>query len=156
MPTPNELLAEHFLRAAGVATVYVDAAGAIGAVDVVGIGAPAGWVLLCCARGNHAKVATLAAARVPGKHGQAAALAAVREAAAEMGIGLTPHETVVQRALGAVEAVDKRIADLQKTGGLRDINDEFKAARKAGTTVRYRDFLHAKKAVMLEAIARRR
>jgi hypothetical protein len=103
-------------------------------------------VLLCCARGNHAKVATLAAARVPAKAGQAGALAAVHEAAAEMGIGLTPHETVIQRAFAAVETV---------TGGMKEMNDEFKQARKAGTIARYKDFLHAKKMTMLEAIAQR-
>jgi hypothetical protein len=39
---------------------------------------------------------------------------------------------------------------------MKELNAEFKAAKKAGTIVRYHDFLHAKKAVMLEAIARRR
>jgi hypothetical protein len=86
MPTRNELLAEHFLKAAGIATVYVDATGAIGAVDVVGIDAPSGWVLLCCAPGKSIGIATKAAARVVARMDQADALAAVREAAAELGI----------------------------------------------------------------------
>jgi hypothetical protein len=47
------------------------------------------------------------------------------------------------------------MADLQKTGGMRDMNNEFKHARKAGTFVRYHDFLHTKKMAMVEAIARR-
>jgi hypothetical protein len=72
-----------------------------------------------------------------------------------MGIGLTPHQAVIQRALAAVETVNQRIADLQKTGGMRELNAEFKAARKAGTVVRYHDFLHAKKMAMLKAIAQR-
>jgi hypothetical protein len=46
MPTRNELLAEHFLRVAGIAAVFVDDAGAIGTIDVVGIDAPSGWMLL--------------------------------------------------------------------------------------------------------------
>jgi hypothetical protein len=66
---------------------------------------------------------------------------------------LTPHETVIQRAFAAVETVNQRIADLQKSGGMKEINAEFKAARKAGTVVRYHGFLHAKKLSMLEAIA---
>jgi hypothetical protein len=41
------------------------------------------------------------------------------------------------------------MANLQKTGGMRDMNDEFKQARKVGTVVRYQDFLHAKKIAML-------
>jgi hypothetical protein len=38
---------------------------------------------------------------------------------------------------------------------MKELNREFKAARKAGDVVRYHDFLHAKKLAMLEAIARR-
>lgn len=59
--------------------------------------------------------------------------------------GLTPHETVIRRAFAAVETVNLRIADLQKTGGMKEINAEFKEARKSGTAVRYQDFMHAKK-----------
>jgi hypothetical protein len=83
MPTRNELLADHFPKAAGIAAVYADATGAIGATDTADMFCPWDRIVLCCARGNHAKVATLAAARVPAKAGQAGALAAVREAAAE-------------------------------------------------------------------------
>jgi hypothetical protein len=155
MPTRNELLADHFLKAAGIAAVYADAAGAFGAVDVVGIDTPSGWALLCCAPGKQIGIATKAAARVGTGTGQAAALAALRSVAADCGVGLTPHQMVIQRALAAVETINKRIADLQKNGGMKELNAEFREARKVGTTVRYRDFLHAKKAVMLEAIARR-
>jgi hypothetical protein len=156
MPTRNELLADHFLKAAGIAAVYVDASGAIGAVDVVGIDAPSGWLLLCCARGRQTGIAAKAAARVADRTDQAAALAALRSVAADCGVGLAPHRTVIQRAFAAVAAVNQRMADLQKTGGMTELNAEFKAARKAGTIVRYQDFLHAKKMAMLEAIARRR
>jgi hypothetical protein len=155
MPTRDELLADHFMKAAGIAAVYVDAGGAIGAADTAGMSCPAGRIMLCCARGNHAKVAGLAVARMRANAGQAAALAAVREAAAEMGIGLTPHDTVIRRAFAAVETVNLRIAELQATGGMREMNTEFKAARKAGTEVRYQDFLRTKKIIMLEAIAGR-
>jgi hypothetical protein len=101
MPTHNELLADHFLKAAGVATVSVDAAGAIGSVNSAGIACPPGCVMLFCAHGSNAKVATLAAARtIPAKAGQAAVLAVLRSTAADCGVGLTPHQTVIQRALG--------------------------------------------------------
>jgi hypothetical protein len=73
MPTRNELLADHFLKAAGIASVYVDDAGAIGAADVVGIDAPSGWVLLCCAPGKQTGIAAKAAARVAVGTDQAAA-----------------------------------------------------------------------------------
>jgi hypothetical protein len=54
MPTSNELLADHYLRAAGIAAVYADARGAIGAVDVVGMFSPRGRIVLCCMRGSAA------------------------------------------------------------------------------------------------------
>ena len=43
---------------------------------------------------------------------------------------------------------------MQHNGGLRDLNRSFKAARKVDRSLRYHDYLHAKKAAMLEAIAR--
>jgi hypothetical protein len=156
MPTRNELLADHFLKAAGIAAVYADGTGAIGAVDVVGIDAPSGWTLLCCAAGRQIRIAAKGAAQVAGETDQAAALAVLRSVAADCGVGLTPHQAVIQRAFAAVETVNQRMAALQKTGGMRDMNHEFKAARKAGMIVRYQDFLHAKKLAMLEAITRRR
>jgi hypothetical protein len=85
----------------------------------------------------------------------AATLAVLRSVAADCGVGLTSHQTVIRRALAGVETVDQRIADLQKNGGMKDINAEFKAARKVRTVVCYHDFLHTKKLAMLEAIARR-
>jgi hypothetical protein len=94
--------------------------------------------------------------RVGAEAGQAAALAALCTVAADAGVGLTPHRTVVQRAFAAVETVNLRIADLQRTGGMKETNAEFTEARKAGTFVRYHDFLRAKKMKMLEAIAQRR
>jgi hypothetical protein len=155
MPTRNEILAYHFMKVTGIAAVYADAAGAIGPVDVIGIDAPPGSVLLCCAPGKQAAIAARAGARVTPGSGQAAALAALRSAAAELGIGLTPHETVIRRAFAAVQMVDDQIIELQRTGGMKELNAEFKVARKAGAVLRYQDFLHAKKMAMLEGIARR-
>jgi hypothetical protein len=68
---------------------------------------------------------------------------------------LTPHETVIRRAFAAVQMVDDQIVELQRNGGMKELNREFKAARQAGAAARYQDFLHAKKLTMLEAIARR-
>jgi hypothetical protein len=98
MPTRNELLADHFIEAAGIAAVYVDEAGGIAAVDFVGIDAR-GWVLLCCAAGKQIGIAAKAAARVAVGTDQTAALAVLRSVAADCGVGLTPHQTVIQRAL---------------------------------------------------------
>jgi hypothetical protein len=60
MPTRNEILADHFMKVTGIAAVYADAAGAIGAVDVIGIDAPPGSALLCCAPGKQAAIAARA------------------------------------------------------------------------------------------------
>jgi len=103
MPFRNELLAGHYLKAA----VYADDAGAIGAVGLVGIDAPSGWVLLCCVRGRQTGIAAKAAAQVADSTDQAAALAVLRSVAAECGDGLTPHQTVIQRAFAAVERSTK-------------------------------------------------
>jgi hypothetical protein len=46
------------------------------------------------------------------------------------------------------------MAELLNTGGLKELNRMFAAERKAGSTMRYPDFLSARKLVMLEAIAR--
>lgn len=151
--TVNERLADHFIKAAPIAAVYVDAAGGVSAFDVVGFEAPPNGVLLCCAAGK--QVAIVAKAAIAPARGPDAALAALRAAAANAGVGLTPHRAVVRRALATVEMVNDRIRELQQTGSLRGVNAEFKAARAAGKSARYRDFLHAKKLAMLAAIAGR-
>jgi hypothetical protein len=153
MPTRQERLADHFIRAAGIAAVHVDATGAIGADDGAGMFGPADRTVYCCAAGNQAKVAALAAARTAPGSGYAAALAAVHAAAAEAGVGLTPFSKVVQRAFAAVEVVETQIAEMQRAGDLKDLNRDFKAARAADTKLRYHDYLHVRKAAMLEALA---
>jgi hypothetical protein len=40
MPNRNELLANHYLRVAGIAAVYVDADGTIGTQNIVGVEIP--------------------------------------------------------------------------------------------------------------------
>jgi hypothetical protein len=122
MLTRNELLADHFMKVTGIAAVYADAAGANGAVDAVGIAAPRDRSLLCCAAGRQHAIIAKAAARVSAGAGQAAALAGLRSAAAELGIGLTLHETVIRRAFAAVQTVDQRIVDLQRDGGMKEMN----------------------------------
>jgi hypothetical protein len=154
MPTRAERLADHFIRSAGIAAVHVDADGTIAGADSAGMFGPADRVVLCCAAGNQYRIAMHAAARVPAKAGHAAALAAVREAAAEMGIGLTPIELVIQRAFAAVGVVNQTLAEMQRTGQMRDLNREFAELRKADKKLRYQDYLHGRKAAMLEAVAR--
>jgi hypothetical protein len=49
----NELLAEYYLRAAGVGAVWIDADGHVGAQDVAKFEAERGHAVCCCARGVH-------------------------------------------------------------------------------------------------------
>ncbi|MGY3588047.1 hypothetical protein [Bradyrhizobium sp. USDA 4350] len=154
MPTRVELLADHFIRSAGIAGVSVDRDGQIAAVDRVGL-FHRGEVILCCASGSEARVAARAAARMPAKCGHADALAAVHAAAAEAGIALTPFATVIQRALNALAIVDRTLDDMKLDGQLRDFNREFAQLRKANPKLRYQDHMHEKKLAMVEALARK-
>jgi len=52
-PTRNELLAEYYLRAAGVAAMWIDAEGHVGAQDVASVENEPGRVIYCCERGSH-------------------------------------------------------------------------------------------------------
>jgi hypothetical protein len=49
--------------------------------------------------------------------------------------------------------VHGQIEEMQKSGDLKDLNRDFKAARVADPKLRYQDYLHSRKAVMLQALA---
>jgi len=66
MPTQTACLADHFIRSSGIAAVYVDACGAIGAVEV-GIEAPRRCILLCGAAGRQDATIVKAAGPVPSR-----------------------------------------------------------------------------------------
>ena len=66
------------------------------------------------------------------------------------------YRVAVARALAAVQAVNDTIERMQHNGGMKELNRAFKAARKAVPSLRYFEYLHAKKASMLEAMARQR
>jgi hypothetical protein len=69
---------------------------------------------------------------VSARNDHPAAVSAIHKAAAERLIGLTPYSTVIARALVAVAKVEQTMADMQKSGALKAMNREFKAAREAG------------------------
>jgi hypothetical protein len=162
MPNRNELLADHYLRVAGIAAVYVDADGAIGTEEVVGIEIPLGRISFCCNAGDEVRLTRLAQActgdqrhayRFDGKQKLATIAARLEQLADDHGIGITAHRIAVQRALAAVQAVNQAIDRMQHNGGLKEVNRAFKAARKVDPAIRYFDYLHAHKAAMLEALA---
>lgn len=61
----------------------------------------------------------------------------------------------VQRARAAVAAVDQAFEKMSPSGDLRDFNTAFKEARKVDPTARYTGFVAARKAALLEEMARR-
>jgi hypothetical protein len=48
----------------------------------------------------------------------------------------------------------RAIDTMKGNGGLKEFNRSFKQARKASPSIRYQDFLHVRKASMLEEMAR--
>jgi hypothetical protein len=132
-PTRNELLAEYYLRAAGVAAaVWIDATGHVGAQDVASIENEPDRIVYCCERGHHFVLAYRLYEWKKAVEADQAAIAAKLEEIAELGgVGLTPHQTAVDRALEAVTAVNDTIDKMGSTGELKSFNRAFKDARKA-------------------------
>jgi hypothetical protein len=64
---------------------------------------------------------------------------------------LTPHAIAIERALAAVAVVNDTIDKMGSTS-LRPLT--AKEARKVDPAIRYFDYIHARKAAMLEALAR--
>ena len=158
MPDRNEQLADHYLKLAGVAAVYVDAAtGAVGVQEVVGLEVEPGRMVWCCVRGHHHALAVMYA-NAPQGASRLSTMAAIgarlEELAEAAGMGLTPHHVAVERALAAVRAVDQAIDKMQHNGGMKDLNCAFKVAHKVDPSLRYFDYLHAQKLSMLDALAR--
>jgi hypothetical protein len=153
-PTRNEILAEYYLRAAGIAAVWIDADGHVGAQDVASIENEPGRVVYCCERGVHF---TLAYRLYEWKKAvivdQPAIAAKLKELADRGGGVLTPHAIAIERALAAVAAVNHTIDKMGSTGELRELNRAFKEARATDRSIRYVDYLEARKASMLEALA---
>ncbi|MBN9598023.1 MAG: hypothetical protein J0G36_22070 [Afipia sp.] len=151
--TTNDALVGHYLRAVAIGAVFVDYAGHIDTAESVEVIFPHGHIAFCCVRHKQERVAQRARALANGTPDREAAVASIRQAAAELSVGLTPHETVVKRAHVAVAKVEQTMADMQKTGALKAMNREFKAAREAGLASSYSAFIHTKKISLLEAMA---
>lgn len=140
-------LADYYLRAAGVAAIWIDDEGHIGAADVASVKDDPGRIVYCCLRGDHFR---LSYHLYDWKQSVQAIGRKLEEMAAGLSSGLTKHTTAVDRARAAVATVNKAMEVMADQGELR----EFKAARKVDPAIRYQDYLHSRKAAMLEAIAR--
>jgi hypothetical protein len=156
-PTRNDILAEYYLKAAGVAAIWIDPDGHVGAQDVARLHLDPGRVAYCCARGAHFVLAyrlhmwmqeQMLACPLPAAIG-----AKLEELAEEGGVGLTPHAIAIERALAAVATVNRSLDAMKDSGELREINQAFKEARKVNPSIRYVDYFEARKAGMLEALA---
>jgi hypothetical protein len=77
----------------------------------------------------------------------------LEEIAEHGGVGLTPHRTAIDRAIVAVTAVNDTIDKMGRTGKLKAFNRAFKEARAVDPSIKYIDYLEARKASMLEALA---
>jgi hypothetical protein len=94
-PTRNELLAEYYLRAAGVATVWINAEGHVGAQDVASIENERGRIIYCCERGCHFILAYRLYEWKKAVIVNPAAIAAKLEELADRGgVGLTPGPSI--------------------------------------------------------------
>jgi hypothetical protein len=108
----------------------------------------------CCGRGSHFVLAYRLYEWKKAVIVDPLAIAAKLEELADRGgVGLTPHAVTIDRALEAVAAVNGAIERMSASGDLRDLNQSFKEARKADPSVRYVEYLEARKAAMLEALA---
>lgn len=153
--TRNHDLADYYLRAAGVAAIWIDDGGHIGAADVATIDDQPGRIIYCCLRGDHFRLSYHLYEWKQSVQASPAAIARkLEEMAAGLSIGLTKHITAVERARAAVAAVNEATDRMEASGGLKEFNAAFKAARKVQPGIRYQDYLHARKAAMLEAIVR--
>jgi hypothetical protein len=152
--TRNELLAEYYLRAAGVAAVWIDATGRVGAQDVASIEIDPDCIVYCCERGSDFVLAYRLYEWKKAVDVDPPAIAAKLEDLAEVGgVGLTPHAAAVERALAVVATVNETLEKAANAGDLREINRSFKEARAVDPSIRYADYLDARKAAMLEALA---
>lgn len=142
----NERLADHYLEAAGIAGVWIGAGYACGLLRVVSTEPRPGCRIYCCAAWSEAIALGRACSLYPETP--------IEQRADRYGIAITDHIVVVERALAAVDVVNRTITEMQRTGGMREFNAMFKAARCVAPSLRYHDYLHHRKAEMLTAMAR--
>jgi hypothetical protein len=115
--TRNEQLAEYYLRAAGVAAIWIDPDGHVGAHDVARLQLDPGRIAYCCVRGAHFVLAYRLQLWKQDQHTACpmplAIAAMLEQLAEEGGVGLTPHQLAIERALAAVATVNKAMDEMK-------------------------------------------
>jgi hypothetical protein len=100
--------------------VWIDVTGHVGAQDVASIENEPDRIVNCCERGHHFVLAyRLYEWKKAVQVDQPAIAAKLEEIAEHGGVGLTPHQTAVDRALEAVTAVNDTIDKMGSTGDLK-------------------------------------
>jgi hypothetical protein len=153
----NGQLARRYLRATGVAAVWIDADGHVGAQDIADVDIGQSRVAYCCPRGAHFVLAyrlQLWMQDLPERPDQAAVAAELEELALAGGVGLSPHAMAVQRAIDTVDRIEREFGTMQCKGELKEFNAAFEAARALDPSMRYLDYVLSTKAAMLDAISR--
>ena len=139
MPSASDRLADHYIRAYRLCAVYVADAGDVAMVGAthsiagrqrqirheLGASIVKHW---WCASDEDARAVTVACRSLVGSAEQIAGL--VPAIARSFGVGLTPHDVVVERAREAVAEVQKRIAAMKATGELRPVNAAYRKRRE--------------------------
>ena len=155
MPTRNERLTDHYMRASGIAAVYIEASSPrhrVGYLDSVGIDHPTNRILYCCRGPDAAHVARmLNDSLVEGMAFDHAEIL-LRVTAERLGVALTAHGIVVQRASEAVAQINEIFDGMKGTPAFATMNNEFKILRRQKKASTYSDFLHDKKKKVIGAI----
>jgi hypothetical protein len=148
-------LADYYLNAAGIAAIWIDPDGSIGAQDVARLYLENDRIGYCCLRGAHFVLAYRLQCwlQEQGERAAPAIASRLEKLAIEGGVGLTKHEIAATRALHAVATVEQMMDAMKQNGELREMNSAFKEARSADPKLRYANFISAKKAALLHALA---
>jgi hypothetical protein len=171
----SERLAHHYIRAADLRAVYVAAVGKQCRVAITrepsaqarvvkrtrGRMVGVQWVGSSAAA---VRLVDAAADLIPGIDrgafvSPAAAIAALRKAAAEARVTLTDDKIVQARAAAVVCEIEDRVANMQKAGQLRGLNAAYRegradAARQNATFMSYGEYLVRYKIRLLYDLAR--
>jgi len=155
-PRRNEILAECYLRAAGVAAVWIDADGRVGAQDAAKLDVATDHVVYC--RPRRAIRARLSAPIVdagsagttrPGcDRRQAQGACRGRRGRADAALGVRSIDRWPRLPPSRMPS------ELRPITAIARVRYAFKVARLINPSVRYVDYLEARKAAMLDELAR--
>jgi hypothetical protein len=140
--------ADDYLRAASIATIWIDAEGNVGVDDVARVDMPAGRLAYCCRRSQSQNL--LDRIKAWKRDHVTSVPSTIAEnlvrIADEAGLCLAKHDATVGYVFIGANAL---------SGSWRSpkISEEFDAVKSADPSIRYADFIQAKKVKRLEELA---